>query len=88
MRGHDPYDRTSLEVQILAYLKDRGHPVTMREVLEHISVDKQVVVCKLWDLKDEGLMTIREISDDQLVNITPQGIEIILGVYSGKGSCT
>lgn len=90
MKQADPFDRTALEVRILSHLNDFHHPVTWDEFLATMTQDsKEAVVCKTVDLQDEGLVTIRSLKGDgKLIGITPEGKNILIGIYNGRGSCS
>lgn len=88
MKQVDPYDRSAIEVRILSHLNDSGHPLTWEDLVGGMRQDsREAVVWKAIDLKDEGLLEIRSLKDGQLISITAQGKEILLGIYSGRGRC-
>ncbi len=89
MKSADPYRRTSLEVQILGYLNDLGHMIGLRDLVAKLNPDaSENIICTVFDFKDEGLVTVRELDEGgQVVQITPQGKSILLAIYSGKTPC-
>jgi predicted ArsR family transcriptional regulator len=89
MRIADPFDRSSLEVRILAYLNDRGHPITFIELAEGLAdISREGILCKLDHFREEGLVTMRKLQDGNLVGLTAEGKSILLGIYTGRGSCS
>jgi hypothetical protein len=84
----DPYQRTSLEVQILGHLNDRKHPIRLDEIIALNPDRKETIVCTVLDFRDEGLVVLRPLDDGgQFVEITPQGQQIITTIYSGRTRC-
>lgn len=88
MRSTDPSDRTSLEVQILSYLNDVGHPEVLSRIIDVVSPhNREVVICTTENLRREGLLTELQLADGWLITLTPQGKEILFAIYSGRNSC-
>lgn len=87
MGSADPFERNWLEVRILNRLNDRKHPINLRELRDNLVANKEdTIVCTIFNLRDEGLVKIRETSilNDKLVEITPLGKAILLDILSGN----
>jgi predicted transcriptional regulator len=90
MTTGDPFDRHWIEVAILSHLNDTKHPVLMHQLRMIVEEDlsKRYIVTCANQLRDDGLVTIREIKGgDHLVTITPQGRAALHMIYSGKTGC-
>lgn len=87
MKGADPFRRTSLEVKILATLKD--HPTLLLDLVDAINPNqKEAIVCTVMDFCEEGLATMRALDDSgQLVQLTAHGQQLLLQIYSGRTPC-
>lgn len=88
MAGSDPLERNGMELTILLHLQDKGHPVLLSDLKVNLVPDKQeTIVCSVFDLRDDSLVSVREIGCDNLVAITPLGQSILLKILSGSGGC-
>ena len=67
------HERNWLEVRLLNRLNDRGHPVTLRDLRALIPDMEETITCAVFRLRDEGLVSVREIPGCHLVDITEPG---------------
>lgn len=72
-----PYERNWLEVRLLNRLNDRGHPVTLQDLRRLVPDMEESITCKIFDMRDEGLVSVKEIPGDHLVAISAAGQAVL-----------
>ena len=73
----NPYERNWLEVRLLNRLSDRGHPVTLRDLRRIVPDMEETITCTVFNLRDEGLVSVKEIPGCHLVDITEAGRAVL-----------
>lgn len=88
MKGGDPFERTWLEIKILSHLNDSPHPMSLRTMRDGIEPNMQEsIVCSVFDLRDDGLVVMRELVGDHMVDITSTGRAVLSAILSGRSTC-
>ncbi len=79
---------SSHEIRILMHLHDAAHPMFLQQLREAFSTDMQEMSfrCLVIQLRDRGMVTFREIGGDDLVTLTPQGVEDLATILAAPTS--
>jgi CTP-dependent riboflavin kinase len=86
--GGDPLERNWVEVRILNRLNDRGHAVSLLELRNNLVPNmEETIVCTVFNLKDEGLVTVFEVPGGKMVDITAHGRDVLLKAISNRNRC-
>jgi hypothetical protein len=76
-----------LEIKILSHLLDAQHASSLRTIRTLEPDMQEAISCSVFDLRDDGLVSTRELTGDHLVSLTPRGREVLSAILSGKTSC-
>lgn len=87
MAGSDPNERNGMDVSVLMALQERDHPVLLSELRLKHPAQQDTLVCSVFELRDDALVTIIEMAGDHLISITSQGKNVLNRILSGSGSC-
>jgi hypothetical protein len=87
MAGADPNERNGMDISVLLALRDKDHPVLLSELRSQHPTRQDTLVCSVFDLRDDALVTILEVGGDHLISLTPQGKSVLNRILSVPGNC-